>query len=571
MPNRKTAVAAALTCASLSAILLTAACQEPPSGKAKDPVVKVGRVTIGKSSFELVRDKVARISPVAPPYYYPAQRQPVTYMAECEAIYQHIKQKGDISAKLDSSLEWKWKRKYFTASLYFDLLQVNLGFTDAELEAYYKKSAEKFRATAQTADGQDSSYVPPFEAIKRQVAEEVFYENYKPDSAFLARLEGQDDGDGNARDSAAVRNYWLYNVRTNAADFYMRQIFFEKNGEPYADSVQQFYGEGKPIQSADIDVIRSWAAQNRNSAGMKELLEWLYKWEVFAERAEKMGLTKTPEYKELIHWATRIEYAQIYLREGILPNFSTEMSESDAELAELLIYDQMRSAENRPDERRLRGEFDNMGRLRVMAAVDSAVYAVRKKVGIAFLQDEPRDERGADPAALAAKADSLRDAASDMDRAGSAEQIEQAEGLLRTLATEFFFSPEGRRAAGDLAKMNVDKYGADPRQDRLLWSAVSLYRRSMVLDPADAENMCNGFFMIGFIYDEHLKLFSLAEANYKWILRNAPDCALASDAEFMLLNLDEPMTSIEEIQGRSLRQGRKVDFDETDGGEAAAL
>jgi hypothetical protein len=68
--------------------------------------------------------------------------------------------------------------------------------------------------------------------------------------------------------------------------------------------------------------------------------------------------------------------------------------------------------------------------------------------------------------------------------------------------------------------------------------------------------------MIGFTYDEYLKSYSLAEANYKWILRDAPNCSLASDAEFMLQHLDEPMTSIEEIQGQSVRQGRKIDFDD---------
>jgi hypothetical protein len=78
----------------------------------------------------------------------------------------------------------------------------------------------------------------------------------------------------------------------------------------------------------------------------------------------------------------------------------------------------------------------------------------------------------------------------------------------------------------------------------------------------DPENLCNSYFLTGLAYDEYLKNNSLAEANYKWVLRNAPTCALASDAEFMIQHLGEPMTSIEEIQGQSMRQGRDVDFDE---------
>jgi hypothetical protein len=88
--------------------------------------------------------------------------------------------------------------------------------------------------------------------------------------------------------------------------------------------------------------------------------------------------------------------------------------------------------------------------------------------------------------------------------------------------------------------------------------AINNYR-DYILMGGDAERRCNTFFMIGFIYDEYLNKSENAEVHYKWILKNTPDCELADDAEFMCLHLDEPMTSVEELQAEARRQGRKID------------
>ena len=88
--------------------------------------------------------------------------------------------------------------------------------------------------------------------------------------------------------------------------------------------------------------------------------------------------------------------------------------------------------------------------------------------------------------------------------------------------------------------------------------AVKNYRDFIVL-VNDKAKLCNTFFMIGFIYDEYLNKPDLAEANYKWVLKNTPTCDLADDAEFMCLHLGEPMNSVEELRAEAKRQGKKVD------------
>jgi hypothetical protein len=65
--------------------------------------------------------------------------------------------------------------------------------------------------------------------------------------------------------------------------------------------------------------------------------------------------------------------------------------------------------------------------------------------------------------------------------------------------------------------------------------------------------------MIGFIDDEYLSKPDIAQVNYRWVLKNTPECELADDAEFMSLHLGEAMSSVEELRAEAMRQGKKVD------------
>ncbi len=543
-----------------AALLCVAALLVCQSGKVKDPVVKVGKTTFGGASLEFFR-KAVEVYPAPMPYYFPAQRQMPTMMAECEAIYRYAGSKSAaISKKVASSPDWAWKQRYYASLLYFDLLVDNLGFTDKQLQEYYKKSTDEFKVTVTAADGKDSSYIPPFDSIKTQVADRCFYNAHKPDSAFIAGLSDQD--------SAAVMNHWIYTVRSDSYrnDFFMRLLFKERTGTEYADSLEQLVDNDKVLTSADMDVITSWLPESRRNMRKKDLAEWLFKWLAFSERADKLGLTATPQFKDILHWAQRIEFAFEYLRTEVMPGLEQTgaLTAQDSALAELMLFDNMGQAGNaNPDW--VVSMLDDISKTKTSVAVDSAIYIVRKKVGVKFLQDDRRDYKDADPAALMAKADSLREAASDpdMDVDEATRIMDEAGKLYQALSTDFAFNAIGRKAIGELAKTLIDKYNADPKRQGkyLITQAISAYRKSQKLD-ADPENLCNTYFLTGLAYDEYMKNNSLAEANYKWVLRNAPTCALASDAEFMIQHLGEPMTSIEEIQGQSMRQGRDVDFDE---------
>lgn len=176
---------------------------------------------------------------------------------------------------------------------------------------------------------------------------------------------------------------------------------------------------------------------------------------------------------------------------------------------------------------------------------------MRKDANIEFLQNDHKDNLDQNPAVLLKQADSLRDTSN----------IKDAEKNYRILAEDFAFTPEGKNALIELAKLQTEK------QQYL--QAIRNYRNYLITDH-DKEKRCNTFFMIGFIYDEYMNMPQQAEINYKWILKNTPGCELSDDAEFMLLHLDEPMNSVEELQAEAIRQGRQIDDQENESQEEIA-
>jgi outer membrane protein assembly factor BamD (BamD/ComL family) len=164
---------------------------------------------------------------------------------------------------------------------------------------------------------------------------------------------------------------------------------------------------------------------------------------------------------------------------------------------------------------------------------------------VRFIQTGLADERSKDPVKLMVQADALRDTG----------KTTEAQAIYQSLTTDFAFTKEGKKALVELAKIQTEQQAyAD---------AIKNYRRFLVID-ADKSKECNNMFMIGFIYDEYLDRPEMAELNYKWVLKNAPGCELADDAEFMMLHLGEQMASVDELQAEVKRQGKKVEASETE-------
>ena len=509
-----------------------------------DTLATIGGKSVDREQFESFR-KVLRMYPASMNQYFPGQRSQITFMLEAKAIFSKIKWSFPKKSILSSN-DWKWKKRYYPAQVYVtEILVQNLGATEKEIENYYQTNKESFKKTVTDSTGKDSTYYEDLSFVKGNIIEKIFLQKYKPDSLFLSRF-----GDS-LPDQSEIDREWLYTVRSNVSAFFMKKLYEESYGSNYPDSLDDFFGEGKEITPEDLDVITSWLPEERvsyydNPHGKKELVEWLLKWKLFSQQAEKTGLASTPEMKTMMKWAWKLEVVNRYVEEKLVPA-AKSMAKIDSSMVIYALYDDYNTTE--PDTQAFSRKVTRLLETQVGNLLDSMIFQIRSKASIQFTQNDLRDEKDKDPAALLRKADSLRDTGN----------VDEAERIYNTLNNEFPFVIEGRRALGELAKLQMEK--------QLYSLAISNYRKYLLMG-ADESKKCNTFFMIGFIYDEYLDKPDLAEANYKWVLKNAPDCELADDAEFMMLHLDEPMSSVEELQAEALRQGREVEPFEEDSPEA---
>jgi len=527
----------------LSAVLL-AFCAKQDAG---DAFSQIGSTTITKQHYEAF-NKVLRIFPSKPNDNFPGQRTPVTFMTEVEVLSSKLP--SDLKKKLIASDDWKWKKIYYPAQFYiFDILAPNLGFTDDELKGFYNSNKSMFVETFKPADTtkKDSTYTKTFDEVKDKIITIMFCERNKPDSAFMNSAYMKSFPKDSLPPQSEIDESWVNNIRKNPPLFFMKKFYKEDFGKDYPDSIDDIFGEGKVITPKDLDVILGWIPEERRESfsqgsGKKEMVEWLLKWKLFAARAEKSGfLKKNTLYKPSIDWALKIELANAYINKELSPKISSGKAPDSLML--LLAYtDDLGFARLNPDTSEIRNRMWTYNQKKKTDQLDSMIYDIRKKVSVKYFQNDLKDDKFIEPSRIIAKADSLRDSS----------KSDAAEQEYKMLVDNFAFTPEGKRATIELAKLLTER--------QAYYQAVSYYR-NYLLHGDDKSKFCNVFFMIGFIYDEYLDKPDLAELNYKYILKNLKGCDLTDDAEFMMLHLGEPMSSIEELQAEALRQGRKIDAD----------
>lgn len=527
----------------LSAVFL-AFCAKQDTG---DNLAQIGSTTITKQQFEAF-NKVIRIFPSKPNDNFPGQRSPATFLTEVEVLSSKLP--ADLKNKQLASHDWTWKKIYYPAQFYiFDILAPNLGFTDDELKGFYNSNKRMFTETFKPADTtkKDSTYTKSFDEVKEKIVTKMFCERNKPDSAFMNSNYMKSFPKDSLPPQSEIDESWVNSVRKNPPLFFMKKFYKEDFGKDYSENIDDIFGDGKIINQKDLDVILNWIPEERKESfsqgsGKKELVEWLLKWKLFAARAEKSGyLKKNQSFKTSLEWAQKIELANVYINKELLSKVSSVKAPDTAML--IFAYnDDLGSVNLKPDTHEINVRVASYIQKNKVDQLDSMIYSLRKKATIKYFQNELKDDKSIEPSKLIAKADSLRDSS----------KSELAEQEYKKLVDNFGFTAEGKRATIELAKLQTER--------QAYYQAVGNYRNYLIYGD-DKSKFCNVFFMIGFIYDEYLDKPDLAELNYKYILKNLKDCDLTDDAEFMMLHLGEPMSSIEELQAEALRQGRKIDAD----------
>ena len=553
-------------------ILMLCLCSFCQNQDKKETVATIDSSSLSKKSYDAFME-MRRFYPSYTGDYFPGDRSGTTFLLATLILSEEGKAKS-LASKLKGGLNWEWKQRYFPAQMYLvKVLDGTLGFTDKELQDYYKAHQSAYKVTmpkpvqtpaatdttkkAGAAGAQlsvkdikkdmpkDTVIQRTFNEVRDQVVRAMFLAKYPaPDSMF----KKTDPKDTAKVDSSAVRDRWVYSVKNNLPNFFMNKLYEQKFKKKLPDSLSAWYGKGKIITPEDMDIIIHWLPESQRSvystpAGAADLAKWLLKWKLFTDEAKKSGFSSGDDVKAILDWAWKTEVAVNYVNSEIVP-VATASSKVDTGMCVYGMWDE-RNAVTQKDTSGINRTVAQYIKKMVTIKIDSMIYAIRKKHAINFIQAEYKDDQAANPAVLIAHADSLRD---------TGNTAEAANGY-RQLVTSFPFTSEGMRSYTELAKVQTEKGEYS--------DAVKNYRDFLILGN-DKSKRCNTFFMIGFIYDEYLNKSDVAEANYKWVLKNTPECELADDAEFMTLHLGEPMNSVEELRAEAKRQGRKVDTSNAD-------
>ncbi|MBN1758579.1 MAG: hypothetical protein JW863_09690 [Chitinispirillaceae bacterium] len=502
-----------------------------------DGIAKIGKAILTKADMEAF-NKITGMYPVDPGTYFPGIRSRITHQVETEALYRQ-KEVSRIQDSLDKTADWGWKQRYYPAQMYLmDYLATNLNIPDEQISAYYEANKDSlFKVTVKgDSTKPDSSYYRSLDDSKHEIVTTLFALQNKPDSVFLARFDSLPE-------QKELDQQWVGYVRQKLPQYFMKILYKELTGTPYPDSLNAIFGEGKFITQRDLDVIISWIPESRRGLyatdeHKRELVEWLVKWKVFSAISEKTGRSNTPEVKLAMQWARKLNTVYCYVNTVLEPSLKKSITLDSAMLLYALYDDNGYIPADYSSQSFISKTQSTTNDIMNMK-LDSVLISLRNRYGVTFLQNDWKDNKNTDPAELLKKADALRDSG----------KTNEARDTYLTLTSDFEFTVEGKTAFVELAKLQTEQ--------QLYTQAIGNYRKYLLFS-ADESKRCNTFFMIGFIYDEYLNHPLHAEYNYKWVLKNTPECELADDAEFMMLHLDEPMSSVEELRDEALRQGRDI-------------
>ncbi len=535
-------------------VLLVLACQD----KNDDDTVllKLGNEAYSQEAYSHF-SLMMRYFPSLNPQAFPFNREPITTMLETELLYRRVP--SEVKKRVGKGTDdWQWRKRYYQAHLFMDnVLGRNMGISDEAIEQYYEQHKDELykpllkanvgdSASEGSATARDSVVYRPLAEVRDDIIKRLFITQYPPDSAFVAR-----NFSDSVPDSAAVAQQWLSHVserlRRRDFDFFLTRFYREYHGDEMPDSVELLVGEGKVIEPHEIEIAINWLPESErdrfsSAYGQREMAKWVMRWKIFSRKAKETGYTSNDDVTGVIDWAWKYHLVNSYIDDILLPKLREDNS-VDTALCVYSYWDRNNRVEDTPDSAALAREIESKATRMLAIRLDSTIYELRKRAGVTFLQSDYTDNKALPPDSLAKIADSLRDSG----------QTKEAETYYRRLAGGYPFLPEGNDALVELAKLITE--------NRDFRDAIRNYRLHL-FRTSDTNKMSNDFFMIGFVYDEHLNTPELAEVNYKWVLEHTPACDWADDAEFLMLHLDEPMVRISDLRAEAVRQGRDVSFDD---------
>ena len=456
---------------------------------------------------------------------FPGRRNTTTSFIETQVLYSEAQ---TYKKQVMNGTEWKWKEIYIPGQIYqVGVIDKNMGSTDEEIYEYYKKYKNELLMEFGLGEGDEMD----FSRARFSVIRKLFLSKFPPTQDFAAAYAGFSEGE--------IQNKWFEQMAGDRAAFFRDALYRKRFGSefPREDPRTRLVGAGKLISETELNIVMSWVSQKQN-VSENLVVAKMVSWILFSEEARKSGFIKTEGYKKLKEQFDRFEIVRYYVNNVLADKIKSDFA-FNHDFVRFAIIDSTKipylSSVSQED---IKDVGDALMSVMYEAKIIEYIHKRRANAKVTLLQKDYVDMFDKTPAQIKHEADSL----------AVNQNIERARRVYRDLTEWFLYSPEGIEAYLELAKLQTDS--------RAYADAVKSYRNFLLYGGSDSE-WCKVFFMIGYVYAEYLNNYPLAAMNYRWILQNQPDCDLSADAEFMYLNLGEPMVDVEELRQQSIRQGRE--------------
>lgn len=455
---------------------------------------------------------------------FPGKRNTTTCFIETQALYQEA---YAYKKQVMNGTEWKWKEIYIPGQIYqVGVIDKNMGASDEDIYEYYKK--HKNELLMEFGLGQSDSM--DFNRARISVVKKLFLGKYPPAAEFSALYSGLSESE--------IETKWFEQMAGDRGAFFRDVLYKKRFGTdfPKDNPKSELVGSGKLISETELKIVMNWVAKGQNvpeNLVTAKMVSWI----LFSDEAKRTGYVKADGYKKLKEQFEKFEVVRYYVND-ILGDRIKSNFEPNVEFVKFAIADSSKTPSLNISQENIANYADMIKTAMYETKVIEYIHQKRAKANVTLLQKDYIDMFDRSPAQIKREADSL----------AANQNTERARRVYRDLTEWYLYSQEGIDAFLELAKLHTDS--------KSYAEAVNSYRKYLLYGGADSE-WCKVFFMIGYIYAEYLNKYPLAAMNYRWILKNQPNCSLSEDAEFMYLHLGEPMVDVEELRQESIRQGRE--------------
>jgi hypothetical protein len=361
------------------------------------------------------------------------------------------------------------------------------------------------------------------------VVKTLFLKKYPPTEEFKTTLSGFSQED--------IETRWFDQIANDRESFFRNELYKKKYGKdfPSGDIKDELVNTEKVITEAELKMISAWI-DKKMSISENVVAAKMISWILFCEEAKRINYVKTEGFKKTMEQFEKFEIVRYFVDE-ILPTKISSNFTPNKEFVKFAIVDKKRTASLNVSEEEVTAFSDSLKSIMFEAHIIEYIHQKRAKANVQLLQSDYIDMFDKTPAQIKKEADSL----------ATNQNIERAKKIYRDLNEWFLYSPEGKSAYLQTAILQTD---AKSYSD-----AINSYR-NFTLYGEDSSELCEAMFMIGNSY-EQLEKYPFAAMNYRWILKNLPDCSWASHTEFLYLHLGEPTPDIDELRQESIRQGKE--------------